>query len=174
MTKVTYSVAMSLDGYIAREDGSFDWIPMDSTIDWDAFLDRFDTVVMGRKTYEATPEGGLTSLKGMEVFVCSQSILHDRVKGAHLVSGDPVEAVRQLRSEDRKGIWLMGGGALFRTLLDASQVDAVEVAVVPIILGGGISFLPEGGSSKQLELVDIKRYQSGIVLLAYDVKPDPS
>ena len=169
MGSVVYSVAMSLDGYIAREDGSYDWIPMDPAIDWGSFMDRFDVVLMGRKTYESTPESGQSSFKDMDVYVFSQSILHDRVEGAHLVSGDAVAAVRQLRSESRKDIWLMGGGELFRTLLDTGQVNIVEVAIVPVILGGGIPFAPPSTTETQLVLLDMARYPSGIVILRYEV-----
>lgn len=169
MRRVLYSVAMSLDGYIAREDGSFDWIPMDPSIDWNAFMGRFDTVLMGRRTYEVAAKQGMDSMKGMDVYVFSQSIVHERVKGAHLVAGNPAEAVRQLRSEAGKDIWLMGGGVLFRTLLDAGQVDAVEVAVVPVILGGGIPFAPQGAVLTRLSLTDSKQYDSGIILLTYDI-----
>ena len=172
MVQVTYSVAMSLDGYIAREDGAYDWIPTDPSMDWDAYMGRFDTVLMGRKTYEATPASALEAFADMDVYVFSQSILHDRVRGAHLVSGDPIEAVRQLRSESRKGIWLMGGGALFRSLLDAGQVDKVEVAIVPILLGTGIPFSPTGKISTRLSLEESHRYQSGILLVSYDVVSD--
>lgn len=59
MAKVVYSVAISLDGYIARSDGSYDWIPMDPSIDWDAFMSRFDTVLMGRRTYEGFEREGV-------------------------------------------------------------------------------------------------------------------
>lgn len=85
------------------------------------------------------------------------------------MTGSPVEAVRQLKSESQKDIWLMGGGELFRTLVDAGQVDAIEVAVVPIILGEGIPFAPPGVRPLPLKLTDTIQYPSGIVLHRYDV-----
>ncbi len=169
MTKVIYSVAMSLDGYIARRDGSYDWIPMDPSIDWGTFMSRFDTVLMGRRTYEVVEREGLGIISGLNVYVFSQSVLHDRVREAHLVTGSPGEAVKQLKSESKKDIWLMGGGDLFRTLLDARLVDIVEVTVVPVLLGDGIPLVKAGPESTRLNLVDTRPFQSGMISLTYEI-----
>ena len=169
MTKVIYSVATSLDGFIARPDGSFDWIPMDPSMDWTAFVSRFDTLVMGRRTYDATLRQDTGIMEGLNVYVFSQSLVHDAVKDATLVTGDPAVGVRQLREEAERDIWLFGGGELFRTLLDAGEVDVVEVGIIPILLREGIPFSPPGDGEVRLVLRDTKQYPTGIMLLTYDV-----
>ncbi len=79
--------------------------------------------------------------------------------------------VAELRAAEGKDIWLFGGGRLFRSLLEAGQVDAVEVAVVPVLLGGGIPFLPPPADQTKLELIGHRVYdKSGIVSLDYTVK----
>lgn len=171
MREILYSVAASLDGYIARSDGSYDWIPDEPGIDWGAFLGRFDTVLMGRRTYEVVSaseaDEGPTAQKRTVVF--SRSLDPEQRPGIEIVRGNAAEFVDALRDEDGKDIWLMGGGVLFRSLLDAGLVDGVEVAVVPVLLGDGIPLLPSREGETGLELRAVERYPSGIVLLRYDV-----
>ncbi len=177
MRKVRYSVAMSLDGYIAGPGGSYDWIPSNSGIDWSAFMSRFDTVLMGRRTYEvllgASGESGLPS---MRTYVFSRTLDPTHHPDVTVVSEDAAHAVRGLREEEGKEIWLMGGGELFRTLLDADQVDAIEVGLVPALLGGGIPFLPAAREwhVRRLSLTKVEPHGGGMVLLTYDVLRDPS
>jgi len=89
--------------------------------------------------------------------------------GVRIVNDDPREVVAALKAKSGRDIWLYGGGALFRTLLDAGLVDTVEVAVMPVLLGAGIPLLPPGAATK-LKLADQKTLpRSGIVALAYSV-----
>ena len=170
MRKVLYSVAMSLDGYIAGPNGEFDWIPDEPAMDWTAFMDRFDVAVMGRGTYEVTAgaevEGGPPPLP---TYVFSNTL--PEVSEAHmtLVRDDPAATVRALKQAPGKTIWLLGGGALFAYLLGAELVDQVEVAVVPILLGRGIRVLPDFDRHVSLRLQESKSYPRGLTLLTYDV-----
>jgi dihydrofolate reductase len=173
--RVWYSVASSLDGYIARADGSYDWIPDEDGIDWSAFMGRFDTWIMGRKTYDvmrSQPEGG-GGAKPLRTYVFSRTLHQASHPDITVVAGDPAELLTKLRAERGKDIWLVGGGDLFRQLLDAGQVDVVEVGLIPVLLGGGIPFLPQGGTDIKLRLNRSERPgKSGILMLTYDVVRD--
>lgn len=171
MRQLIYSVAASLDGYIARPDGAYDWIPDEPDIDWGAFLGRFDTVLMGRRTYEVvtSDSSGEDPTSRMRTVVASRNLDPDDHPDVDVVSGDVSGFVDRLLRQDGKDVWLMGGGVLFRTLLDAGLVDAVEVAIVPALLGDGIPLLPPGDAGARLELRDLTRYPSGIVLTSYEV-----
>lgn len=171
MRRIMYSVAMSLDGYIAGPNGEYDWIPEDDTIDWNAFMSRFDTVLMGRPTYEiALQQGSGGAMPNMRTYVFSRTLSRDQVASdITLVTDDAVKTVSQLKAESGKDIWLMGGGVLFRGLLDAGLVDSVEVGIVPILLGEGIPFLPPGPGKTHLTLANSKTYPSGITHLTFDV-----
>lgn len=174
MRQLIYSVAASLDGYIARPDGAYDWIPDEPDIDWGAFLGRFDTVLMGRRTYEVVSSGGSGEdpTSRMRTVVASRTLDPEDHPDVDVVSGNVSAFVDQLLREEGKDVWLMGGGVLFRTLLDAGLVDAVEVALVPALLGGGIPLLPPGEGGSRLELRDLTSYPSGIVLASYGVPGD--
>ena len=168
MRRLRYQVAASLDGYIAGPNGEFDWIPHDPDIDFAALWAQFDTLVMGRKTYEATK--GMGGGQGVQSVVYSTTLDPGTHKKVTVVATDPVGHVRTLKAMPGKDIWLFGGGALFRALLAGGVVDTVEPAVCPVLLGGGIPMLPGPPAVTKLTLTGEKRYpKSGIVLLQYAV-----
>jgi dihydrofolate reductase len=168
--RLRYHVAMSLDGFIAGPNGEFDWIVGDPAIDFGALYKEFDTVVMGRKTYDVmTAQGGDGSIPGINVVVFSRTLGATNRPGLRIVNDDPRKVVAELKSKPGRDIWLFGGGALFRSLLDAKLVDTVEPAVIPVLLGDGIPLLPPG-TSTTLVLSDQKILpRSGIVVLAYSI-----
>jgi dihydrofolate reductase len=165
-----YQVAVSLDGFIAGPNGEHDWIVMDPAIDFAALFKEFDTAVMGRKTYEVVAaQGGHGALPGLEVVVFSRTLRPATYPGVRIVNDDPRAVVAALKATPGRDIWLYGGGDLFRSLLNAGLVDTVEVAVVPVLLGGGIPLLPPGAATK-LTLADQKTLPaSGIVALSYSI-----
>ena len=80
----------------------------------------------------------------------------------NIVTEGAATAVAALRAERGEGeIWLFGGGTLFRSLLEAGQVDRIDVTVVPILLGGGVPLLPPGGARMALRLIDTRTYRAG-------------
>ena len=168
--RLRYQVAASLDGFIADPNGGYDWIVSDPAIDFRALYKEFDTVVMGRKTYElVTEQGGHGAMPGLEVVVFTRTLAPAQYPGVRVLNEDPGTVVRALKAKPGRDIWLFGGGVLFRSLLDANLVDTVEVAVMPVLLGSGIPLLPPGASTK-LVLADQKRLRgSGILMLAYAV-----
>ena len=171
MTKrLRYQVAVSLDGFIARPDGSYDWLIPDPSIDFGALYKEFDAAVMGRKTYEVGLAAGVDgSIPGMDVVVFSKTLPASTSRGVRVVNEDPRKVVAELKKKSGRDIWLFGGGELFRYLLDGGLVDTVELAVMPVLLGSGIPVLPPGASTN-LVLSDTHRLPSGIMVLAYSVK----
>ncbi len=170
MRRVRYSVAMSLDGYIAGPNGESDWIVMDPDIDFGALMGAFDTMLLGRKTYEATRGHGGGGMPGMSVYVFSRTLRQAECKGV-TVSADPAATLAEIKRAEGRDIWLFGGGSLFGSLLQLGLVDAVEVAVIPVLLGGGVPLLPEGSAAKRkLRLAGHRVYpKTGTVSLEYAV-----
>ena len=172
MRRLRYSVAASLDGFIAGPNGEFDWIPMDPDIDFGAMFSRYDTLLMGRTTYEASSSypGGMSMWKHMRSIVCSTTLTS--VDGAELWADNVPERIRALKAEPGKDIWLFGGGDLFRSLLEAGVVDDIEVAVVPVLVGGGIPLRALPASLTKLTLTEHLFYgKTGTVLLTYSTLP---
>lgn len=165
--RIRYQVAMSVDGYIAGPNGEADWIIMDKDIDFRALFAQFDTFLVGRKTFEAM--GGKAGGRGTKTVVFSRTLKPQDYPGVTIVSERIEEAVAALRAEKGKDIWLFGGGSLFRSLLDAGLVDSVEVAVMPVLLGGGIPLLPAPARQARLKLINHKVYKTGIVMLEYAI-----
>jgi dihydrofolate reductase len=168
--QLRYSVAASLDGCIAGPDGEFDWIPIDPDIDFAALYAGFSGLVMGRVSYEVFVATGGAPGPPLPTYVYSRTLpegIRDGVTFVH----DAVPHVRALKTaESGKPLWLWGGGTLFRELAEAGLVDGVDVAVLPILLGGGVPLLPAPGTRVPLGLRAQRVYpKTGTMILEYDV-----
>ena len=173
MRQLVYSVATSLDGFIAGPKGEFDWIIQDPTIDFGEIFGQFDTAVMGRHSYEAILREGRSPTEfGMRVFVASTTLDPGQHRDVTVISADLPQAVAELKHKSGKDIWLFGGGTIFRGLLDAGLVDRVDVSIIPVLLGGGIPLVSEGRRFP-LEFKDSRTFPSGIVSLTYLIASKP-
>jgi dihydrofolate reductase len=171
MRKIRYGVAMSLDGYIAGPNGEADWIELDPDFDFGELWAQFDTLLMGRLTYEAAiARLGESSMQGMKTIVVSRTLSQADHPKATIIPELTRERMQELRAQSGKDIWLFGGGALFRLLLEMQEVDTVEVSLIPVLLGGGVSLLPPPAQRTKLRLSSEKTYRSGRVHLIYEVQ----
>jgi dihydrofolate reductase len=132
MRRLRYNVAISLDGFIAGANGEYDWIVMDPAVDFTALFKDFDTLLMGRRTYELASKGPGATMPGMQTVVCSRTLRSADCPDV-TVTADAAETVATLKAKLGKDIWLFGGGALFRGLLDARLVDTIEVGVMLVL-----------------------------------------
>jgi len=172
MRKVLFGGAMSLDGFIAGPNGEYDWIVMDPDIDFMAMMKRFDTFLIGRKTFEAMQKMGDAAppAPGIQNIVFSRTLKQADCPAGTILSDDADRTVRDLRQRPGKDIALFGGGDLFRSLLAAGLVDEVHFSVIPVLLGGGIPMLPPPAMRRQLKLLKHRVYEkTGIVGLEYAV-----
>ena len=114
MRPLIYSVAASLDGFIAGPKGEVDWIVQDPTIDFGEIFGQFDTLVMGRHSYEVMlREGHSPKEFGMKAFVVSSTMEPGQHPDVTIVASDPASMVAELKRKSGKAIWLFGGGTLF-------------------------------------------------------------
>jgi dihydrofolate reductase len=172
MRRVRYRVATSLDGYIAGPKGEIDWIVHDPDMDWASLFAEYDTVLLGRRTYELTRQPGAPGWPaGWGIYVFSTTLKPEQHPNVTLVRKDGAATVAGLRAGKGRDIWLFGGGSLFRSLLEARQVDTVELAVMPALLGGGVPFLEMGAPITRLRLAHSETSPHGIVVLRYEI-PD--
>ena len=176
MRKVKFSVANTLDHFIARGDHTVDWILWADEAKglMEDFWKGIDTIVMGRKTYEIAlnqTSGSGSPYPGVQTFVMSRSLQADpdRDQGAEIVSDDVVEFVSRLREQDGNDIFLMGGGELAKPVLEAGLVDELALTIHPLLLGSGIPLFHGFQRQIDLELLDCQRFSNGCVHVHYRI-----
>ena len=171
MRQLRYSVAASLDGYIAGPNGEFDWIVVDPEIDFEAMYRGFSGLVMGRNSYDVyVATGGVPGGIQLPVYVYSRTLPAGQRDGVTFVR-DAAPHVRALKAGEGRPLWLWGGGGLFRQLAQEGLVDGIEVAIIPVVLGGGIPLMTAPGPRLRLRLAAHRLYKAtGTLFVEYDVE----
>lgn len=173
MKKNRLFIATSIDGYIARKDGSLDWldaIPNPDNLDYGyyKFYDSIDTILMGRKTYEEVLGFGVDwPYPDCKTYVISQRAVDIKTENTYLMDGPFEKKVGELRQEKGKDIWVVGGGVLISSMLDLNLIDEMLITITPVILGEGISLFPNAPRETKFELVDTESFKTGFVNLVY-------
>jgi dihydrofolate reductase len=170
--QLRFSVAASLDGFIAGPNGEFDWIVVDPEIDFAAMYAGFSGLVMGRRSYDVFVATGGAVGPALPTYVYSRSLPAGERDGVTFVqdAAPHMRALKQQTTTD-KPLWLWGGGELFRQLANEGLVDGVDVAIIPILLGDGIPLLPSPGPRLPLQLRTHRLYgQTGTLFVEYDVR----
>jgi dihydrofolate reductase len=171
MRKIIYCVGTSLDGYIARRDGSLDFLHLrPSNYTMGPFFKTIDLGLMGRKTYEAgvRMSGGKFESYGLRCYIFSRSLPEGERDGAVFVREEPKRLVEELRKKKGKHIWLIGGGELMREFLKEDLVDELYLAIVPVLVGEGIPLFAAGFPQREFTLTESKTYSGGLIALKYE------
>ena len=190
--KLSYYIAMSLDGFISRTDGRIDdfsfegehvpdllaeypeTIPTHLRSHFDLTNEnrQFDTVLMGRRTYEVGLELGVTNpYQHLRQYVFSRSLQSLPDNDVNLISSNAIDAVQKLKAEDGLGIWLCGGPELASTLL--GEIDELILKVNPFLMGAGKTLFAFEFPKRELQLVTHHHYDNGFSLLHYKFeRPD--
>ena len=185
MRKVTFGGANSLDNFIARPDGTFDWI-MWSDETGELMKDywaKIDTMVMGRKTWDValanSPKPKKKNKKSanpygdIKTYVFSRTLEAGEQDGAIIVNEDPGEFVRELKQQEGKEICVMGGGELGRELFEAGVIDEIGFSIHPVLLGSGIPLFHPMKRQIDLELIECRPFKNGCVYVLYRVLHSP-
>ena len=168
MRKVVLGLGISLDGYIARRDGSVDFLFMPKDYSMAAFFKTIDTAVMGRKTWEvALKMGGSFGGSSMTSYVMSGSQPPGERGGVIFTNQTPAALIAEIGKGRGKDIWLMGGGELARDFLKADLVDELYLGVVPVLLGDGLPLFPSGFPQRDFALLENKTFSRGMIALKY-------
>jgi dihydrofolate reductase len=172
MRTVTFGVACSLDGFIARPDHSVDWLRWNKDVRaiTDAFWKTIDTVVMGRKTYAVAAKSGGGGYPGVKNFVFSRTLKPSDNPKIEIIADDAAPFVAALKKAKGKSICVMGGGELASDLFNAGLIDEVGLNIHPIVLGSGIPMFPGVRKQIDLELIESRQLEGGCVYVLYRVK----
>jgi dihydrofolate reductase len=149
MRKVILSVAVSLDGMIEGPNGEYDWCPPPSKKEMDDFLDKIDSIFLGRKSFELI---GKSMFPKKEHYVFSTTL--KKSIDFHLIGSDAKKKVIDLKKQPGKDIWLFGGAKLVTFFLNEKLVDEMWLAVVPIVLGKGKSLFFDIHQRTHFKLVE--------------------
>jgi dihydrofolate reductase len=178
MRKIIVFIATSADGYIARRDGSVDWLNrprIAGDYGMRAFYRSIDTILWGRKTYDVAlkyqKQGNEEARFDPKVknYVFSRRRRRSRDPAIEFVSG-PVRAfARRLRATPGKAIWMMGGAGLIASFLDRGEIDELIIHIVPVLIGEGIPLVAARPRSVALALRSCRRFSDGVVRLHYEV-----
>ena len=182
-SRVTIHMAASLDGFIARKDGSVDWLetsdrfPEGETMSPElvaAFLETIDCYVMGSQTYETAlrfEAKGLGWAYGDKpTFVLTRRDLPRTRDSVEFYAGDLAQFVRDRLRPAFRSIWFVGGGAVCGECLRLGLADEIRYSILPIVIGHGIPFFEKLDRDVALHLAEVKAYVSGIVELRYEVR----
>lgn len=172
MRKIILGLAVSLDGFIEGPNGEYDWCFTDQDYGLAEFFKRIDTAFIGRKSYEvllANKDVEPDWMPKVKEYIFSNT-LTDLNDGAIVISGDFEPAVKDIKSQEGKDIWLFGGASLTASLMNAGLVDELWLSVHPILLGAGKPLFQNIKDRVQLELLESKTYDTGLVSVKYAIK----
>jgi dihydrofolate reductase len=180
---VTIHMVASLDGFIARKDGSVDWLETSDEFEGgetldpgavEAFLKTIDCYVMGARTYETAlnfeAKGFGWAYGDKPTFVLTHRELPRVRDNVELYSGDLAQFVNGHLRRRFRGIWFVGGGAVSAECVRLGLADEVRYSIAPILIGDGIPFFDKLGKDVALHLTEVKAYKNGMVELGYEVR----
>lgn len=178
MTKrrnVIVHIATSADGYIAGTAGDLEWLTSrpapEGFYGMNAFMRTIDTLVLGRKSYEASLRmGAKFDSKSRHIVFSRHPPPPDGPPGVEFVNGPIGPWVSRLRAQPGKDIWLMGGGELIASFLDKHAIDEFVISVVPVFIGDGIPLIARRHRYVPLDLHAVERFEDGLVQLHYRVQ----
>ena len=179
MRKIIVHIATSADGFIARKDGGIDWLDRSTPkgVDYGlgAFYKSIDAILYGRKTYDVAVkfvEQGMAIPTDARVrnYVFSRRRSPKKILPGFEFVKEPIKKfTKRLRAQKGKNIWMMGGGGLIASFLDAGEIDEFVISLIPVFIGEGIPLITPGRRTVPLKLLSTKKYPDGVVSLHYAV-----
>jgi dihydrofolate reductase len=171
MRKIVLFIATTLDGYIARPDGSLDWLTEgndDLDFGYDEFLESIDTTIMGSNTYQQVLGFGEFPYKNKVNYIFSKNSIFEENEYIKIVSDNQLELIRDLKKDEGKDIWLIGGSVINSLLLENDLIDKIILFIKSVALGEGIPLFAKSESYlKSFKLADSHIYSEKFIKLIY-------
>lgn len=175
MARIIYYVATSIDGFIAGEnDDISDFAAGGKGVDkYLADLQKFNTVIMGRRTYEFGYQYGLEPGKPayshMEHFIFSDSLKIENLADTVHIEKISLDRIKEIKESAHSDIYLCGGGEFAGWLLDNGQIDQLKLKLNPIIIGAGIRLFGKSTTKAKWNLRETESFDEGLKILTYDI-----
>jgi dihydrofolate reductase len=177
--KITVLIAVSADGFIARRDGSFDWLDRPSpkgNYGLNVFYKTIDTILWGRKTYDIALAMQKKGVPGAAFDTKVKNYVFTRRRppssapaGVEFVKKPIKQFTTDLRKTKGKDIWMMGGGGLIASFLDKGEIDEFVISIIPTFIGEGIPLIAPRHRTVPLKLISCQQFKDGVVKLHYAV-----
>lgn len=175
MKKIILYIAASLDQRIAEADGGLEWLtefpnPEKTDYGYKDLLASVDTVIMGGRTYrEILNMDAIWPYPEQMTYVISHHNWEAK-ENVRFITENIIETISELRNEEGKNIWLVGGGELISMLLAANLIDEMHITYIPVILGKGIPLFPEQSKGSKWELIESMTLNSDVLVVKYSKK----
>ena len=175
MRKIKLYIAISLNGKIAKLDGSVEWlesipVPDGSDYGYADFYNSIDTTIQGHNTYKQILGWGIAfPYKDKKNYVLTSDTSVQDNEDVTFISTNHIDTIRLLKNDKGKDIWLVGGGKVNAMLLDAKLIDQIYIHIMPIILDAGIDLFGTLMNDTSLKLIRNKSYSTGVMELVYDI-----
>jgi dihydrofolate reductase len=176
MRKIVYHVATTLDHYIAHENGTINGFPAEGphVEDYLASLQEYDTVIMGRRTYEFGYDYGLQkgqpAYPHMQHYIFSKSLTFEKPsQQVHIINRDEIAFIKQLKQTEGTSIYLCGGGHFAGFLLEHQMIDELKIKLSPVLFGSGIPLFGNTKKEVSLILLDTKIYDTGVSIICHEI-----
>lgn len=176
--RIVLDLAVTLDGFIEGPKGEVDWCIMDPDMGFTDFLNSIDTILYGRKSYDLwgqyIPDEGVSDTEkeiwklvhSKRKYVFSKTLTE--IDGnATLIKGNLQHEVEKIKKEPGKDIWLYGGASLVTTFINLGLIDEYRLSVHPVVLGSGKPLFIDMNQRIELNLINIRKFTSGVVQLCY-------
>jgi len=180
MRKIILDLAVTLDGFIEGPHGEIDWCIMDDDMEFDGFLASIDTIFYGRVSYDTwgnyQPDANASeaeqklwsAVHSKKKYVFTKQARHDAK--ATFVSTDILNRVHEIKAQAGKDIWLYGGASLITSFIQLGLIDIYRLSYHPVVLGGGKPLFDNLTNRLNLDLLESRRFRSGVVQLVYAAK----
>ncbi|MCU0443085.1 MAG: dihydrofolate reductase family protein [Bacteroidia bacterium] len=175
MSKIVLYIATTIDGKIARSDGSLDWLeslPNPNQLDYgySQLLSSIEATIMGKNTYNTILGFGVDwPYKDIPSYVVtSNAVFKPKTPDTFSVTTPLAAFVSGLKSKCQKDIWLIGGGQLVASFLNQNLLDKMILTVIPITIGDGIPLFPNGFNDTKWNLTQVESFETGVVNLTYE------
>ena len=163
MRKIILFIASSLDGYIAKKDGSVDWLPKNSPSGYKKFYRSIDTLIMGKKTYDQILTFGAYPYGDKKSYVVTRSNDQNKNENTQFVN-DVEKLVKDILSNPGMNVWLVGGSQIISIFMNLGFIDEIILSIIPVVLGDGIPLFVDIQKETKFDLVQTIDYDALIEL----------